>query len=281
MGGHIINLINKRFGRLLVYKLSHKNEYGLWYWNCICDCGNERIIRGNNLRYGLTLSCGCLQKERISQRFLGKSNILIRKFSYNDSFFENIDTEEKAYWLGFISADGNIRKDFHRLRIVLKITDVEHLEKFKKDIQADNPVILIKNAAEIRIDSQRICKDLFKLGVVPNKSLILEPIKCLLDNLYRHYWRGLIDGDGWCSYRNNQFTIGLCGTYNICLGFKKFISQTNILTKTNVCKMKNIYRISYGGNPAKNIIKLLYTDCNVYLTRKYKILQEIENEQWG
>ncbi|HQR22940.1 MAG TPA: hypothetical protein PKV98_18890 [Burkholderiaceae bacterium] len=42
------------------------NRYGNTMWDCECECGGRRTVLGNNLRCGLTLSCGCLQRERTS-----------------------------------------------------------------------------------------------------------------------------------------------------------------------------------------------------------------------
>lgn len=53
-------------------------------------------------------------------------------YHYNKEYFKQIDTPEKAYWLGFIAADGNVRKDLLKLRIELNIRDYHHLEKFRE-----------------------------------------------------------------------------------------------------------------------------------------------------
>ena len=50
--------------------------------------------------------------------------------NYNRHIFENIDTEEKAYWLGFILADGYLNTDKHMVRIKLGDVDKKHIEKF-------------------------------------------------------------------------------------------------------------------------------------------------------
>ena len=60
------DLTGKRFGRLVVKKLSHKEKHpdrSYIYWECKCDCGNRTVVRAGNLRYGSTKSCGCLKKE--------------------------------------------------------------------------------------------------------------------------------------------------------------------------------------------------------------------------
>lgn len=68
-----IDLTGQKFGRWTVIKYSHKNSKRMVYWLCKCDCGNEKIVLGNNLRRGKSLSCGCLARELNSQNHqLGK-----------------------------------------------------------------------------------------------------------------------------------------------------------------------------------------------------------------
>ena len=61
-----LTLAGGRFGRLSVNSVSHKNKRGEIYWNCRCDCGNNKIVRANALTSGNTLSCGCYHRERVS-----------------------------------------------------------------------------------------------------------------------------------------------------------------------------------------------------------------------
>lgn len=55
------NLVHEKFGKLLVIRSSGEKARGWDLWLCRCDCGNEKIIDGRSLVYGLTLSCGCLR----------------------------------------------------------------------------------------------------------------------------------------------------------------------------------------------------------------------------
>lgn len=70
-------------------------------------------------------------------KLLHKNNYKIDRRSFNENVFDCIDTEEKAYWLGFIYADGNIsnysnKKPRYAFEISLKGEDKEHLIKFNK-----------------------------------------------------------------------------------------------------------------------------------------------------
>lgn len=64
MAKRLIDLTGKRFGRLIVLKRVANDNHGNLRWECICDCGNKKIIRGANLRGGLTSSCGCYNYEQ-------------------------------------------------------------------------------------------------------------------------------------------------------------------------------------------------------------------------
>ncbi len=58
-----INLIEKRFERLIVIEQASNSKNGRVRWLCQCDCGKETIVLGYNLKSGSTKSCGCLLKE--------------------------------------------------------------------------------------------------------------------------------------------------------------------------------------------------------------------------
>lgn len=66
----INNLTGKKFGRLTVIEDSGKRSGGKVVWLCLCDCGNKKLVRSNNLISGNTKSCGCFRKEKM--RGLGK-----------------------------------------------------------------------------------------------------------------------------------------------------------------------------------------------------------------
>ena len=62
----------------------------------------------------------------------------------NENVFDVIDTEEKAYWLGFMYADGNISSEGHRLEMNLGIKDVDHMEKFRKFLNLETEIKIAK-----------------------------------------------------------------------------------------------------------------------------------------
>lgn len=59
-----LDLEGKKFRNLLVQDINHINARGFVMWNCLCDCGNRIIVRSSALKYGHTVSCGCLQSRK-------------------------------------------------------------------------------------------------------------------------------------------------------------------------------------------------------------------------
>jgi len=64
----MIDLVGKKFGRLLVVKQAGKDSGGNFLWSCLCDCGAIKNILGRNLKNGASQSCGCLQRQRVVEK---------------------------------------------------------------------------------------------------------------------------------------------------------------------------------------------------------------------
>src|ERR1035437_3893868 len=146
-------------------------------------------------------------------RILKRNNIVLRpatqnKRSYkiNEDYFEIIDTEEKAYLLGFMYADGNLSKGGSGIKICLQEEDRDILEKFSIPIYGFAKIyeeIKVKNGISRRyltsaVYCEKMHKDLTKLGCPPKKTFIIRmPHKDIVpEHLLRHFIRGYFDGDG-------------------------------------------------------------------------------------
>ena len=125
-------------------------------------------------------------------------SVFARKYPINQDIFEIIDTEEKAYWLGFLMADGyNSGRD---IKLILHSKDEEILEKFNIFLGTNKPIRYETNKsntkyAKIVIENKKITQDLTKHGMTKAKtfSLVYPNIDKELD---RHFIRGIFDGDG-------------------------------------------------------------------------------------
>lgn len=286
MGGwNFIDRTNMRWGKLVA-----KQYLGNKQWLCECDCGNTTIVNSDKLpinsKTRAILSCGC--------------NLISKKMP-NQGYFKNIDTEEKAYILGFLAADGTIEnndnKSQYSIKIVVNSIDRKLLEDIKKsfgalvDIKDFNTTTKLPQGGEcnssfssLTIHGKELVKDLNKLGVTSKKSLTLNVnYNKIPQELKRHFWRGLMDGDG---------TFGVYG--------KKKILSMNITTSIYMCEttkqeLLNIFpnlHISYyqaincNQNTKRFIIttqkdvydflQYIYEDSHIYLERKYKKFLEIK-----
>lgn len=89
------DLTGQRFGRLIALKKGKKDKASHQYWICRCDCGNIVEINSDNLRRGLTQSCGCLHAETMHE--LKFQDITGQKFGKLTAL-EYIVKNQKAYW---------------------------------------------------------------------------------------------------------------------------------------------------------------------------------------
>lgn len=215
------------------------------------------------------------------------------KYSFNEHFFDNINTEEKAYWLGFIYADGYITKGYLRngLGISISIKDIDHLKKFKEAIQATNPIRTYINKTGFKentqycrliLHSKKLCDTMIKQGVVEHKTNILKPPPFLPDELKHHFIRGYIDGDGCiaCSHRKKktmvsiEYAVKILGTEQILDFIKKFVEDHEIAKINRYYKRKPEQIVQsleiHGNKKVKQFLDCLYKDATVYLDRKYQ-----------
>jgi DNA-binding transcriptional regulator WhiA len=148
----------------------------------------------------------------------------------NESVFGAI-TEESSYWIGFLMADGSVFKEKTgnpRIALTLAKYDHEHLVKFTKFLNCSYKILRKKTKAKgkiiiqytLRFSSKHIAEVITKFGVVARKSLIAKVIG--LEN-NRHFWRGVVDGDGYINNRNGQDgdKIILTGSYDLLKQFAK------------------------------------------------------------
>lgn len=212
-----------------------------------------------------------------------------QKYNYNESYFEKIDTEEKAYWLGFIFADGSVRNtDKWQLEITLSEEDREHLCKFANVISSNGVMIKDKvvnlngnnhKATKLQVVNKKITEDLISHKCIPNKSNWCE-FPDIDSNLVRHFIRGYFDGDGSIYYNNssksNCINIVGCSDFLNPL-FDILANSIDGFTRTNIYKSKNsvAYFIAKQGKQAESFIEWIYKDSNIYLDRKYNLYREI------
>lgn len=203
---------------------------------------------------------------------INKQNIC----AFNENFFETINTEGKAYWLGFFYADGYVSKNSNQVELSLKSDDIEHLKKLVNSLNFTKEKHLIQDNIRCRflVNNKKFKENLVKQGCVPQKSLILTfPLEHQVPKyLIKHFVRGYIDGDGSVMIGLNHKKERVKPRLSV-LGTKDFlISLANAMNwKINkISPIGNVYSIEWGGQYVFNYIESLYKDANIYLDRKYE-----------
>lgn len=205
----------------------------------------------------------------------------MRKYNFNEHYFDVIDCQEKAYWLGFFAADGYNHVSKGCIEFRLHKQDKEILEKFKSCIGANNPIGLYKQTyCNLTIYSQHLCDKLSEYELSQAKTYTLQ-IPELDDVLMRHFIRGYFDGDGCFSVikRNDRknpnsktYQFNITGMENPLRKIQKHLIK-NVGVADNGLKHRKstiAVTIHYSGrNVCKRILDYLYQDATIYLQRKY------------
>lgn len=235
------------------------------------------------------------EKLKISSKrlsiWLQQQNITIinpaKIYQYNENYFASIDDEYKAYWLGFLYADGCVNDNGKSkvLEVGLQLADEDHLIKLNESLNSDVNIcyktVHLNNklfpCCRIRISSTKLCNDLIILGCIPKKSLVLTfPSKDIVPaHLVKHFVRGYIDGDGWVGISTNKkyARIGVCGTYEFLKDMQKIMGwkETKILKD----KHSECFKFECGNSESLQILQDLYQDSKISLNRKYKKYENI------
>lgn len=193
----------------------------------------------------------------------------------NNNYFDKINTEEKAYWLGFITADGNVSKKYCRIQIVLAIVDKMHLEKFATIFEKKVKVYeKCPGKCFFSLYNRKMYNDLLSIGVVPAKtdedqSVIFDFIP---DTFKKSFVRGLFDGDGSiaiCSTKKD-FTFSIAGEDRLLSKVSEYIYKKVGINKKETEKYHRMSIIRWGGKTqCTAIFKWLYKDSNIFLERKH------------
>lgn len=217
------------------------------------------------------------------------TNKKIRNFPRNSHFFSDIDTPEKAYWLGMFYSDGNVGSNDNNIRLALK--DKEHIEKFQRAIGAINNKILevtdtrfshICYRYDLSLRDKQLHDDLIKWGVMPNKSYLLFGLPQLFSpSLMRHFIRGYFDGDGGLSYsiENERYCISFTGNKMFLEELRHYLNRDKLsLQKNTVSEITYQFKLN-GRQQVLSFLDWLYadTDDSIRLNRKYDKYIELSN----
>ena len=253
------------------------------------------------------------EENNVSQKFiselfinLGIKNPGRRKYSLNEEYFDIIDTQDKAYYLGLLYADGCNNVSRNAIHLDLQIDDREIIEKFSEDIGSNRPLRQIikrdsyigdrlikadniKPQIGLELSSKHLSNSLVKRGMVQNKSLVLT-FPDIPDFLHSHFIRGYFDGDGsFYTFQDNGLLrcgFKIISTFDFCNSVNKIFQNklgVNLSLQLAHPEENDITSVLQTLSK-KNVIKImdwLYYDANRYLERKHSkylaFLNELNN----
>ena len=211
-----------------------------------------------------------------------------RKYFFDFNFFEKIDTELKAYWLGFMYADGCVlpqnKYGEQEFKLSLAEQDKQSLIDLKTDLKSTYPIRIDSSRHNkesthaiqyfISMRNQKTVDDLKKLGCVEKKSLILTfPTEEQVPNeLIHHFIRGYFDGDGSIFISKNRGNISFVGTEDFIKTLSSYFHYGSVVQDKR--KPNSWYLNTAGYNPVKEYYDFMYQDATRYMQRKYNKFQE-------
>lgn len=222
-------------------------------------------------------------------RILKRNNIEIKNkrlvnTELKKDYFKVIDTEYKAYFLGFIFADGCVSNN--ELFIDINEKDIDILIVFRDEIDSKAKISTrIKgksSMSRIAIKNKEFTDNLSQYGIIENKTkkTMHLPYQKIPKSLWRHFLRGLIDGDGWViKTKEERYRIGYITQYSSTA--VDFIYMMNELIEekwknkiVNKDKKYSVVQIQ-KHNQVKQLATVLYLNSNIHLSRKFQMAQEI------
>lgn len=226
------------------------------------------------------------------RQLLGKRGVPLRRwrdegesFKYDVHFFDKIDAENKAYFLGWMFSDGNVSKDSNAISINLKNTDGHILSAFSraicrgKDLSRIGDLKGIKDyCRRININSRSIREALIRHGCIPQKSLTLRFPRVSKDML-PHFIRGYFDGDGCFTVRSGRNASSpKQGVWKIvssvqfceCLSWHILRECRSYTGIRHPSKNRKVGSLQYTRNVTiKALYRYLYDNATIYLARKH------------
>lgn len=217
----------------------------------------------------------------------------IAHLTYNQDYFEKVDSNEKAYWLGFIYADGYVTKNTPRFGIELAKTDISHLQKFLDCINSNMKIRtrIVENKFEhknkdflencsIIINNRKLHSDLMNLGVNSTKTQdVIFPTELFDEQYMWHFIRGFMDGDGTIGlftchtgYKKPHISF-VCKSETFMNGFLNWIKNNGFDFNQPSIRGNSLFRfISEKQSFCFSFLELLYKDSTeeTRLKRKYK-----------
>ena len=206
----------------------------------------------------------------------------------HENFFKTINTEAKAYLLGFIFADGCVQKSGNSYRFSLGSIDFILIDWLIQYIGIENSLYKQKIQSgktfyNISFSNEILIEDLIKHGAIPNKTKSLNFPNTIPSDMIHHFIRGYMDGDGDIIFYEDKtcekmsLSCSLYGTYSFISELVFQLSQYVNLKSKGFYQQGSIFRFKRTSKQAEKILEYFYKDSSMYLSRKYQKYIDYQN----
>ena len=227
-----------------------------------------------------------LKRNSIEKRSVHDSSYLKRQT--NSNYFEKIDSEEKAYILGFLYADGYLYKRSNRVTITLANKDRYMIELFREKLSPEAPIYNVADntCSRINFHSKKMFADLVDKGLHQNKSFSIKfpSFNTIQESLFHHFVRGYFDGDGGVTIffpknkKKPHTSYNFVGNEEFIRTLDTFLSE-RIFGHRTILSKKNSPRCFSASCGSKQGVKefylYLYKDATIFLNRKKEKFETI------
>jgi len=219
----------------------------------------------------------------------------------NTCFFDRIDHENKAYWLGFIFADGSVfwnpNKGNYGFSIGLQPNDSSHLVRLERDLGGTRQPELNETSTRLSWYSKQLAQTLINIGIPVRKSYCdtLE-VPSIPTKYHKDFWRGMFDGDGMITFQQKkphllpEYKFSLAGSKSALKSFQLWGQQKANMNPQKIRRAKNqkgysgcfVFYMS-GNRQIASVLTALYKDSDLWLERKHCLYLRLiaQNSQHG
>lgn len=206
-----------------------------------------------------------------------------QKYTIDETYFDSIDTPNKAYIFGLITTDGSVSSNpnHYHMRINLQERDENILKLIQQEMNINRPLFhyisdnpSYQDQYILLVDNKHLVTKLRELGIDPNKTETAKFPNFIDDSLMSHFIRGCWDGDGTIGKFGRHYRAEFIGTEHLVSGIKMYVENkldVHFSYRDAYCEMSGIKTISIGGRIQVNkFLDFLYHDADLYIDRKYQ-----------
>lgn len=215
----------------------------------------------------------------IKRRGLSKNRLA------KEDYFDVIDTEEKAYFLGLMFTDGSIvldktKKRSPQISLSLKVLDINIIQKFREELNIESSIIYDKRegkeSAILSFRSKQMAESLEEYGIIPRKTYLTKHLPKVPDIFLKDFLRGCLDGDGsiYKEKKSKKIRIDFCSYHkSVCEDFRNMCDTLlGEVNKNKIANYGSAFHIRYNTQAiVGQLATALYKDSKISITRKYSM----------